>query len=58
MLRWRKSSYTNAGNDPQCVELACPDDERRAVRDSKHRAGPELTFPAAAFRAFLADARK
>ncbi|MEU4807519.1 DUF397 domain-containing protein [Actinosynnema sp. NPDC023587] len=58
MLRWRKSSYTSAGTDPQCVELACPSADRRAVRDSKWPAGPTLSFPARAFHAFLTERRK
>ncbi|MEU4807520.1 DUF397 domain-containing protein [Actinosynnema sp. NPDC023587] len=58
MLRWRKSSFTNTGNDPQCVELACPSADRRAVRDSKQPDGPMLSFPARAFHAFLTERRK
>ncbi|MEU5692476.1 DUF397 domain-containing protein [Actinosynnema sp. NPDC020468] len=54
--RWRKSSYTSAG-DPQCVELACVKD-LRAVRDSKWPGGGTLSFSADAFRAFLADLRR
>ncbi len=56
MLRWRKSSYTNSGNDPQCVELACIEGGR-TVRDSKQPNGPALTFPAHSFAAFLAAAK-
>lgn len=52
--RWRKSSYTNAGNDPQCVEVACFE-QARAVRDSKNQAGGALAFSAGAFRMFIAE---
>lgn len=55
-MRWRKSSYTNGGNDPQCVELACLADGR-VVRDSK-QPGPSLVFPARSFAAFLSQAKK
>ncbi|GHB08850.1 MULTISPECIES: DUF397 domain-containing protein [Streptomyces] len=49
---WRKSSYSGEGDGNACVEVA-PSLTRTAVRDSKapHRA--TLTFPAAAFAAFL-----
>ncbi|WP_026316621.1 DUF397 domain-containing protein [Actinokineospora enzanensis] len=50
--RWRKSSRTNAGNNAQCVELACLS-EMGAVRDSKNQAGPCLFVPTTSFRAFL-----
>ncbi|WP_209621971.1 DUF397 domain-containing protein [Saccharothrix coeruleofusca] len=53
--RWRKSSYTSGGNDPQCVELACLA-VGTAVRDSKAPAGPVLVFPGGAFEAFLGQA--
>lgn len=54
-VRWRKSSYTNGGNDPQCVELACLP-TAMAVRDSKAPSGQALIFPGGAFEAFLGQA--
>ncbi|MFC0433552.1 DUF397 domain-containing protein [Kutzneria buriramensis] len=50
-IRWRKSSYSN-GNGGDCVELAVQP-LLTAVRDSKNPDGDILTFPAAAFAAFL-----
>ncbi|MFJ6563451.1 DUF397 domain-containing protein [Streptomyces sp. NPDC091412] len=49
---WRKSSYSGGGDGNACVEIA----HRRthiAVRDSKAPARATLSFPAAAFVAFL-----
>ena len=54
-VRWRTSSYTNGGSDPQCVELACLNDGG-AIRDSKNPSGPALIFPMAAFQAFIVHA--
>lgn len=53
-LAWGKSSYS--GNyDAQCVEVAaCPGTVH--VRDSKDKAGPQLTFEPAAWAAFVAFA--
>lgn len=48
--RWRTSSYTTNTN---CVEVAVRADVV-AVRDSKDRHGPVLTFSAATFTKFLA----
>ncbi|HUZ56750.1 MAG TPA: DUF397 domain-containing protein [Streptosporangiaceae bacterium] len=53
-LHWRKSSYSNAGNN--CVEVgdsgtAC------AVRDSKNRDGGHLSFSAEAWQAFITDVK-
>ncbi len=56
MSQWRKSSYTSAG-DPQCVELACPGADWRAVRDSKQPDGPTLAFPVRSFAAFLSNTK-
>ncbi|TCP56831.1 uncharacterized protein DUF397 [Tamaricihabitans halophyticus] len=47
---WRKSSYSDAGNN--CVEVAHTE-RLVAVRDSKNPHGPVLAFDAAAWRAFL-----
>ncbi len=48
---WRKSSYSGAQGD--CVEIGWPGQAAVAVRDSKHPAGPGLSFPATTWRAFL-----
>lgn len=57
-VRWRTSSYTNGGNDPQCVECGClPHGDHVAVRDTKNR-GPELLFTPAAFAGFLAGLKR
>jgi hypothetical protein len=47
---WRTSSYSYESGG--CVEVA-PGPEVVLVRDSKHRTGPALTLPTAAWRAFL-----
>ena len=50
---WRTSSYSGANNN--CVEVAdLPG--AAAVRDSQHPDAAHLTFPAAEWRAFVADA--
>ncbi|MFB6958133.1 DUF397 domain-containing protein [Streptomyces sp. NPDC056309] len=49
---WQKSSYSGGGDGNACVEIA----HRRtriAVRDSKAPVRATLSFPAAAFAAFL-----
>lgn len=49
---WRKSSYSGGSTeDSACVEVAFAQAVR--VRDSKNTAGPELTFDAGAWRAFV-----
>ena len=53
--QWRTSSLTSANNI--CVEVADLPDGHRAVRDSKDRSGPALTFPAAEWAAFIAGVR-
>jgi hypothetical protein len=53
--RWRTSSHSAGGN--ACVEAADLPDGHRAVRDSKDRSGPALTFPAAAWAAITAGVR-
>ncbi|MFI7427768.1 DUF397 domain-containing protein [Micromonospora sp. NPDC049836] len=52
---WRKSTRSgdNGGN---CVEVASNLPGVVAVRDSKDRVGPVLTFPAAAWAAFTVAA--
>jgi Domain of unknown function (DUF397) len=53
--RWRTSSHSLAGN--ACVEVADLPGGHRAVRDSKNRTGPALTFTAAKWAAFTAGVR-
>lgn len=56
MTVWRKSSYSTAyGNN--CVEVAEFADEV-GVRDSKDRGGPVLLVDTAAWRLFLAAAKR
>jgi hypothetical protein len=50
-IEWRKSSRSSGGG-ANCVEVAWPKAAVTAVRDSKNT-GPVLTFPAAAWSAFL-----
>ncbi|WP_331732333.1 DUF397 domain-containing protein (plasmid) [Streptomyces avidinii] len=54
--KWRKSSFSDGGE--QCVEVADTRPTRGfvAVRDSKDPNGPALAFTKAAFTAFLPHA--
>lgn len=52
-VRWRKSTYSNGGNDAQCIELACPAGDVVLVRDSKNPDGARLRFPLRHFRQAL-----
>jgi hypothetical protein len=54
--RWRKSSYSSA-NGGQCVEVALNLPGIVAIRDSKDRQGPALTFTPRQWRAFAAGLR-
>jgi hypothetical protein len=56
-LQWRKSSRSG-GSGGNCVEVATLPNGGRAVRDSKDRSGPVLTFTEAEWDAFLDGARK
>ncbi|MET8119673.1 DUF397 domain-containing protein [Micromonospora sp. NPDC005189] len=47
---WRTS--TRSSGNGNCVEVATPDGQA-AVRDSKDRSGPVLTFGPSAWRAFV-----
>ncbi|MER6633377.1 DUF397 domain-containing protein [Streptomyces sp. NPDC000987] len=49
---WRKSSYSGGGDGNNCVEIA-DSPTHVAIRDSKAPTDRTLTFPAAAFTAFL-----
>jgi Domain of unknown function (DUF397) len=49
---WRKSSYSNGGQQGSCVEVARYPLGSVAVRDSKDPRGPRLIFTAADWRAF------
>ncbi|MCW5249092.1 DUF397 domain-containing protein [Streptomyces sp. SHP 1-2] len=56
--RWKTSSHSDNGG--QCVEVAtnlAPSHGTIPVRDSKVQDGPVLTFPAAAFSAFVSGLR-
>ena len=53
-LVWRKSTYSNA--DGNCIEVAAGSSVV-AVRDSKDRAGPVLTFGAPEWCEFLENVR-
>ncbi|WP_158885364.1 DUF397 domain-containing protein [Amycolatopsis anabasis] len=51
---WRKSSHSQ-GENTECVEVAFLPEAAVAVRDSKNPTGPVLTYPPAAWLAFLAS---
>ncbi|UNZ19426.1 DUF397 domain-containing protein [Streptomyces sp. 891-h] len=51
--RFRKSSYSGAGEASECVEVACTADGGRAVRDSKDPARGTAYFGAGAWREFV-----
>ncbi|TCP54202.1 uncharacterized protein DUF397 [Tamaricihabitans halophyticus] len=50
VVPWRTSSYS--GSNGACVEVARADGAVQ-VRDTKNRAGGQLTIPGAAWRALL-----
>ncbi|MEV8538852.1 DUF397 domain-containing protein [Streptomyces sp. NPDC051572] len=50
--RWRKSSYSGAGDGNSCVEIAHRP-TRIAIRDSKTPARTSLTFPTPTFTTFI-----
>ena len=53
---WRKSSYSG-GNGGGCIEVARNLPGIVAVRDSKDRTGPVLTFTPAEWEAFTAGVK-
>ncbi|HWE91516.1 MAG TPA: DUF397 domain-containing protein [Pseudonocardiaceae bacterium] len=53
---WRKSSYTGAGADNHCVEIAW-DMAATAIRDSKNPDAGTLALPQRAFRTLIAQAK-
>jgi uncharacterized protein DUF397 len=53
---WRKSSYSQANGNSDCVEVGRTN-MRVGVRDTKNRRVGTLIFPADAWTAFLAQAR-
>jgi hypothetical protein len=55
--QWRKSTYSD-DNGGSCLEVADGVTGVVPVRDSKVPHGPVLMFPADAWRAFVADARR
>jgi hypothetical protein len=56
VLSWWKSSYS--GNNGACLEVALPDENSIAVRDSKDLAVPSLSFPSQAWSAFVAEVNR
>ncbi|MFG2138864.1 DUF397 domain-containing protein [Streptomyces sp. NPDC048650] len=54
-LTWIKSSYSDHGNGPECVEVATAPSTIR-LRDSKNPLGPQLRFDPAAWADFVAYA--
>jgi len=54
IMNWQTSSYSGAAN--QCVEIALGR-QATAVRDSKHPAGPVLTFTWSQWSAFTSAVR-
>ncbi|MCY1141989.1 DUF397 domain-containing protein [Actinoplanes sp. Pm04-4] len=53
---WRKGSRSNGNGGNNCVEVAFLE-SGVAVRDSKDRSGPALTFTAAEWSAFVGSAK-
>jgi Domain of unknown function (DUF397) len=56
LLNWRKSRRSMGGTG-ECVEVA-PLDGKILVRDSKHRVGPVLEYPADAWCHFLGKVKR
>lgn len=49
-VAWQKSSFSS--NASNCVEVAFPQPQAVAVRDSKNATGPILSLPVGTWRAF------
>jgi Domain of unknown function (DUF397) len=54
-FHFTKSSYSGGNSGQDCVEVAVNHPGVVAIRDSKDPAGPILTFPPTAWRAFCRD---
>jgi hypothetical protein len=54
-LSWLKSQHSNPSGN--CVEMACLPSGQIAIRNSRHPAGPVLTFTPAEIAAFLQGAK-
>jgi hypothetical protein len=52
--QWNKSSYSNSKGGA-CVEARVADGPTVQVRDTENRSAGHLSFPAEAWRAFVAD---
>jgi hypothetical protein len=57
-VTWRKSTFSQGNGDGEgCVEVAFLPGESVALRDTKDRARPAHTYPAAEWAHFLAAIR-
>jgi uncharacterized protein DUF397 len=54
---WRKSSYSNGGQQGSCVEVAHRLPGGVAVRDSTDPQGPRLTFTPSIWQAFTGQVK-
>jgi hypothetical protein len=54
---WRKSSYSSAGSQGSCVEVARYGPGAVAVRDSRDPGGPRLVFTPANWQAFTGQVK-
>jgi hypothetical protein len=52
-VRWRKSTRSGPDGNSACVEVAFLGDDGIAVRDSKDRKGPVLSFTPTEWAAFV-----
>ncbi|NAS22552.1 DUF397 domain-containing protein [Herbidospora sp. NEAU-GS84] len=52
---WKKSTLSTAGN---CVEVACLEEGRVGVRDSKDQSGPALFFTKSEWQAFIGGVKR
>ncbi|MFD6434042.1 DUF397 domain-containing protein [Streptomyces venezuelae] len=56
-LKWRKSSFSSNGSDPDCVEVAHAPG-RVHVRDSKEAPGPQFAVRESAWADFVTYASR